>query len=216
MAATIGLKIANGEFYSILEENSSIKKRLILTTVHDKQHSVQIDLYRSYSKTMADALYIGSLVVENIKLKPKGGPSVELTISSNYDGNINADAIDMDPKAGREHHYLNVSLKSLEEDNQNYEIHDFELEDTPPMGLYEKAQAKQGKKSRFPWLIILCAVIILLLLCFSFWYFCLSKNTSTTRIISGTSLAWEITRFNNIHNPDPIFSGTSIRVPPRN
>jgi molecular chaperone DnaK (HSP70) len=96
VASTIGIKIANGEFYSIVEENSSVKKRLILTTVHDKQRSVQIDLYRSFTSTMADALYIGSLVVENIKPKAKGEPSIELVISSTPSGEIVADAIDLD------------------------------------------------------------------------------------------------------------------------
>ena len=127
MASTIGLKIANGEFYSIVEENSQVKKRLILTTVHDKQRSVQIDLYRSYTRTMADALYIGSLVVENIKPRPKGEPSIELIISSTINGEITADAMDLDTSVKGEHHTLKVSLKSLDEDSREYEIPDFEL-----------------------------------------------------------------------------------------
>ncbi|MDR0719400.1 MAG: Hsp70 family protein, partial [Treponema sp.] len=100
MASTIGIKIANGEFYSIIEENAVVKKRLILTTVHDSQKSVQIDLYRSVAKTMADALYIGSLVVENIRPRPKGEPSIELVIASNQEGEITADAVDLDASAG--------------------------------------------------------------------------------------------------------------------
>ena len=81
VVSTIGIKIANGEFYSIVDENLRAKKRMILTTAHDKQRSVQIDLYKSYTRTMADALYMGSLVVENIRPRPKGEPSIELVIS---------------------------------------------------------------------------------------------------------------------------------------
>jgi hypothetical protein len=172
VASTIGIKIANGEFYSIVEENSSVKKRLILTTVHDKQRSVQIDLYKSFTSTMADALYIGSLVVENIKPRPKGEPSIELVISSTVSGEIVADAIDLDSSTHGEHHYLNVSLKSLDEDNREYEIPDFELEqnESPPTGLYEKAKVIHEKEERrFPWLVVVCAGLVLAAVCLALW-----------------------------------------------
>jgi hypothetical protein len=172
VASTIGIKIANGEFYSIIEENSSVKKRLILTTVHDKQRSVQIDLYKSFTNTMADALYIGSLVVENIKPRSKGEPSIELVISSTENGEIVADAIDLDASTRGEHHYLNVSLKSLDEDNREYEIPDFELEqhEPPPTGLYEKAKVIHDKEAkRFPWLVVICAGLVLIAICIAVW-----------------------------------------------
>jgi hypothetical protein len=172
VASTIGIKIANGEFYSIVEENSSVKKRLILTTVHDKQRSVQIDLYKSFTNTMADALYIGSLVVENIKARSKGEPSIELVISSTETGEIVAEAIDLDSSTHGEHHYLNVSLKSLDEDNREYEIPDFELEqhEPPPTGLYEKAKVIHDKEERrFPWLVVLCAGLVLIGICIALW-----------------------------------------------
>jgi hypothetical protein len=172
VASTIGIKIANGEFYSIIEENSSVKKRLILTTVHDKQRSVQIDLYKSFTSTMADALYIGSLVVENIKPRSKGEPSIEMVISSTKDGEIIAHAIDLDSSAKGEHHYLNVSLKSLDEDNREYEIPDFELEqhEPPPTGLYEKAKViHEREKRRFPWLVVICAGLVLVGICIAVW-----------------------------------------------
>jgi hypothetical protein len=172
VASTIGIKIANGEFYSIVEENSSVKKRLVLTTVHDKQRSVQIDLYKSFTNTMADALYIGSLVVENIKPRPKGEPSIELVISSTESGEIVADAIDLDSSTQGEHHYLNVSLKSLDEDNREYEIPDFELEqnESPPTGLYEKAKVIHEKEEkRFPWLVVVCAGLVLIAICIALW-----------------------------------------------
>ena len=114
MSSNIGIKIANGEFYPIMEENSVIKKRLVLTTVHDNQPSVQIDLYRSAANTMSEAQYIGSLVVENIKPKQKGEPSIEMVISSNADDEIVAEAVDLDTSSGGEHYVLTVSLKSID------------------------------------------------------------------------------------------------------
>jgi LysM repeat protein/Na+-transporting methylmalonyl-CoA/oxaloacetate decarboxylase gamma subunit len=181
VASTIGLKIANGEFYSIMDENSIVKKRLVLTTVHDKQRSVQIDLYKSFTKTMADALYIGSLVVENIKLKPKGEPSIEMVISSTGEGDITADAIDLDSSTRGEHHYLNVSLKSLDEANREYEIPDFELEqhESPPTGLYEQASVIKKETRSFPWMIMLIVGLAIILLCLTLWFFLVrSKGAS--------------------------------------
>jgi hypothetical protein len=166
MASNIGIKIANGEFYPIIEENSLLKKRLILTTVHDNQPSVQIDLYRSTVGVMADAQYIGSLVVENIKQKSKGEPSIEMVISSNSRGEIIADAIDLDTSAGGEHYVLTVSLKSLDETSRDMEIPDFELEsnEEPPTGLYQRAQKirKEKKGSSKVWIFVLIGIILIL------------------------------------------------------
>jgi nucleoid-associated protein YgaU len=183
MASTIGIKIANGDFYPIIEENSSVKKRLILTTVHDRQRSVQIDLYKSFTKTMADALYIGSLVVENIKPKPKGEPSIEMVISSNIQGDITADAIDMDTSSRGEHQVLSVSLKSLDESNRELEIPDFELEqnEEPPTGLYSRAEEikkrqEPGESPRFsilPFILLGLAIILLIL---AGWFFFLRQR----------------------------------------
>ena len=185
MVSTIGLKIANGEFYSILEENSPVKKRLVLTTVHDNQRSVQIDLYKSYARSMADAQYIGSLVMEKIKPRPKGEPSIELVISSANDGEITADAVELDTSVQGEHHVLNVSLESLNEDNREFEIPDFELEqnETPPTGLLGKALAAEENKTRkkFPWLIVLCILLILLLIGLAVWLFVLKDENGNTR-----------------------------------
>jgi nucleoid-associated protein YgaU len=177
MAATIGIKIANGEFYSIVDENSNVKKRLVLTTVHDDQRSVQIDLYKSYTKTMADALYIGSLVVEDIKEKPKGDPSIEMIISCDAEGHISAEALDLDTGSSGQHQYLNVSLQSLTEDTRDIDLPDFELEqqESPPQGLYERADAikkKEEKKSKGRiWLLVILLGVLIIAACLAFFFF---------------------------------------------
>jgi LysM repeat protein len=169
MASTIGIKVANGEFYPIMEENSPVKKRLILTTAHDNQKSIQIDLYNSYAKTMADALYVGSLVVENLKPQPKGKPSIEMILSSNSSGQITADAVDLDASVNGAHQHLSVSLTDVaEEDGVNDEIPDFDLEshEHPPRGLYDKgsARGRLERKKKFPWPLLVTAAALLLAL----------------------------------------------------
>jgi molecular chaperone DnaK (HSP70) len=177
MASSIGIKIANGEFYSIMDENSAVKKRLILTTVHDSQESVQIDLYKSFTKSMADALYIGSLVIENIRPKPKGDPSIEMIITSSAGGEITASAMDLDTSSSAEHHHLSVSLTSLDEDSRDYEIPDFELEQqgSPPRGLYEQPPERAGSPG-FPWLVIILIGVAIMAAGFLAWFFLFREN----------------------------------------
>ncbi|MDR3338384.1 MAG: LysM peptidoglycan-binding domain-containing protein [Treponema sp.] len=188
MASTIGIKIANGDFFSIAEENSNVKKRLILTTVHDNQDSLQIDLYRSRMHTMADAQYIGTIVVENVNPRPKGEPSIELIISSNEMGEVSADATDLDASINAEHQHLSASLKSLDIDSRDYDIPDFELEqhEPPPQGLYEKAsqiRKKQGwrQKQSFPWIALIIIGILLLLAGLGIWFFLFRNNQAAPK-----------------------------------
>ncbi|MDR2142789.1 MAG: Hsp70 family protein [Treponema sp.] len=170
MAATIGIKIANGDFYSVMEENTAVKKRLVLTTVHNNQKSVQIDLYKSYTKSMADALYIGSLVVENLSLKARGEPSIELVISGTADGIITAESFDLGNPSG-EHQHLSLHLKSFEEDAGDYS--DFDIEESGG-GLYEKStsirDADAGER-KFPWVVLVVIAIVVVLLGLGLWYF---------------------------------------------
>jgi hypothetical protein len=199
MASTIGIKVANGEFYPIMEENSPVKKRLILTTAHDDQRSAQIDLYNSTAKTMADALYVGSLVVENIKAQPKGAPSIEMILASNAAGELQADALDLgSPESGRQH--LSVALASLEDETPDGEIPDFELESPspqelhPPSGLYEKAasadvEVKQtggpGARNFIP--IAVAAAVLLVAVCGLLYFFFLNDTGIAIRSGKGSA-----------------------------
>ncbi|GHV75299.1 hypothetical protein AGMMS49942_01200 [Spirochaetia bacterium] len=196
MASTIGIKVANGEFYPILEESSPVKKRLILTTAHDNQKSAQIDLYNSSAKTMADALYAGSLVVENIKAQPKGAPSLELILASGAAGELSADIVDLGSPKGS-HQHLSVSLPSLEEEESGGEIPDFELEPPsprelhPPSGLYEKAETVEVevKQKRFPWLLVAAAAVLLVVVCGLLYFLFLGDKGMAPRTASPASPA---------------------------
>jgi hypothetical protein len=115
---------------------------------------------------MTDAQYIGSLVVEKIKPKPKGDPSIEMIISSNADGEIVADAVDLDTAPDGEHYVLTVSLKSLEESSHEMEIPDFELEsnEEPPSGLYNQAaKIREDQKRKPPAILILLIILFIVL-----------------------------------------------------
>jgi hypothetical protein len=159
-----------------MEENAQAKKRLVLTTAHDNQKSIQIDLYNSYAKTMADALYVGSLVVENLKPRPKGEPNIEMIVSASSSGQITANAVDLDDSVNGTPQHLSVSLLDVaEDDRENDEIPDFDLEphELPPRGLYDKdsSPGRRAQKKRFPWALLIIAAALLAIggfLCFFF------------------------------------------------
>ena len=123
MSNKIGLKLADGEFYPVLEDGRASRKRLVVTTVQDGQPSVQIDLYRGEGKTVAGASYIGSLVVEGIPSMLKGEPDIRMDLGLAEDGTLTAFAQEASTGASQS---LKVSLEALSEE-EKYEIPDFEF-----------------------------------------------------------------------------------------
>lgn len=122
---TIGIKIADGSYFPILEEGNSKRKRLILTTVNDNQESVQIDLYKGEGSGLLDASYVGSLLIENIVQGPKESSEIELKIGIDKNGTLNAEAGDL---ASDQIESLSISMESLGE-SAMYDIPEFSLDD---------------------------------------------------------------------------------------
>jgi cytoskeletal protein RodZ len=117
---------------------------------------------------MADALYIGSLVME-MTPKAKGEPSIELTISSNAEGVITAESADLG-NPGLEHQQLSLHLKSFEEDTGDYS--DFDVEESGS-SLYQKAEAIRDEEPerKAPWGIIILIGVVLILILLGLWFF---------------------------------------------
>ena len=95
---TIGIRQADGSFYSILEEENPGKKTLGLTTAKDNQTRVIVDLYRSHTGTMEDAEYVDSLQIDNLIAHAKGSSEIKLNIGLDEDGKLSAELID--PETG--------------------------------------------------------------------------------------------------------------------
>ena len=125
MERTIGLKVADGTFYPVLEDGFFGDKRLVLTTVRDDQPEVHIDLYQGATgAAIADTRYIGSLIIENIPPGPKGGPNIEVVIGSSREGSLNVSATDRNTG---EEQSLSVSLGGIEDEGA-YDVPDFDLQ----------------------------------------------------------------------------------------
>lgn len=86
----IGIRIADGTFYPILEVGMKEKKKLVLTTAKDNQDKIRIDLFSSRNNTLKGADFIGSLLIEDIISSQKGEQEIEVTIGIDDDGSLNA------------------------------------------------------------------------------------------------------------------------------
>ena len=91
---TIGIKLADGSFYPVLQDNTPSEKTLELTTAHNNQTKVMVDLYRSATCSMDDAEYVDSLQIENLNAHPNGEPDISFSISVDEDNQLSAKIID--------------------------------------------------------------------------------------------------------------------------
>ena len=121
MAAKIGIKLADGSFLPIMDDDFSASETLELTTVRDNQRSVQINLFKKEDDA-SDPLYIGSLIVEDIHEKAAGEPTIELQLALDEDKNLSAEAVDKDSGS---HQALRVSLETFAD--QAFNDLDFDL-----------------------------------------------------------------------------------------
>ena len=121
MAAKIGIKLADGTFFPIMDDDSSASETLELTTVRDNQRSVQINLFKKEDDA-SDPLYIGSLIVEDIQEKSAGDPTIELRLALDEEKNLSAEAVDKDSGS---HQALRVSLETFAD--QAFDNLDFDL-----------------------------------------------------------------------------------------
>ena len=96
---TIGIKLADGTFYPVLEEGEPKKRMLDLTTAKDNQTKVQIDLYRSENGTMEDAEYVDTLEVTKLNPHPNGEPELHLSVGLDENNNLTAEVVD--PETGK-------------------------------------------------------------------------------------------------------------------
>ena len=91
---TIGIKLADGSFYPVLQENMPSEKSLDLTTAHNNQTKVMVDLYRSELCTMDDAEYVDSLEINGLIAHPNGEPDISFIVSIDDENKLSAKIVD--------------------------------------------------------------------------------------------------------------------------
>ncbi|MFP4300857.1 MAG: hypothetical protein ACLFPW_07240 [Spirochaetaceae bacterium] len=119
----IGIKLADGRFYPIVDTKQPKKRRVILTTASNDQERAQIDLYRGYDDTMEGATYVGSVILE--ELAPAGQErEIELIVGLDREGTVSARATE---SASGNYQSLSVSLEAMPEEDR-LELPDFDEE----------------------------------------------------------------------------------------
>lgn len=177
----IGIKLADGSFYPVLEEEKLGRKKMVLTTARDNQESVQIDLFRGEGELTEETQYVGSLMIENINPAPKREPEIEVVLGVDDQGNLEATASDV---LTGESQSLSVSLESLSEGGMG--APEFELEreegaaaketvsdefeeslltgETYPLAASDRRKEHLHKRRRNPFLVIAFVVLCLILI----------------------------------------------------
>jgi hypothetical protein len=165
--AKVGIKLADGKFYPILDEYGSSGKNLVLTTVCDGQTSAQIDFFRN-GKTAADEMqYIGTLVVDNLSEKYAGETSIELRVRSTGDGHILAEAYEIDGTGGAQK--LEIDIEVLDAKKTDADVG---IDDEWGSGI------KVAAKRRFnPIVPVVIAAILFLLAAVVFLFLFLSQGS---------------------------------------
>lgn len=141
--STIGIKIANGDYYPIIDTETVGRKRVVLTTVKDNQESVQIDLYKGEGEDLSSAMYVGSLILENLAPAGRGEPELEFIVGVDEDNNMTATVGD---GGSGEKQTLSLSLDSVSEES-DFELPDLDLdssiEPSSPVTSFEEDEAEE-------------------------------------------------------------------------
>ena len=116
--AKVGIKLANGKFYPILDENSLSAKKLELTTVRDGQTSAQIDFFRG-GESADQTQYVGTLVVDNLSQRYAGETSIDLRVRAEGDGRILAEAEETGGSGGSQKLEVDINALNAEESDRN-------------------------------------------------------------------------------------------------
>jgi len=124
--STIGIKVADGSYYPVIDVDFRGTKKLILTTAKDNQEKVRVDLYRGRGSSLTDASYIDSLLIENIPPATQGEPEIELLIGIDEEGQLTAEAFD---QSTGERQRFDTSISDLS--GSIDEAPDFTIEEEP-------------------------------------------------------------------------------------
>lgn len=144
--SVIAIRTADRKLVPVLSGSQGTRRRMVLTTVHDNQPSVHIDLFQMESETDDQSDYIGSLVIEHLQPSPAGAPDISLEIGIDEQGNLNATASD---SSSGDYQSLSVSLRdadgamqdlpdfSLSDEGEEESFDDFDLSDFDEPGLVD-------------------------------------------------------------------------------
>ncbi|MGO9309776.1 MAG: LysM peptidoglycan-binding domain-containing protein [Spirochaetia bacterium] len=153
--STIGIKVADGSYYPVIEADFRGTRKLVLTTSKDNQKKVQVDLYRGNGSSISEARYIGSVTIENILPAAQGEPEIELLIGIDDDDKLMAEAFD---KSTGERQRFDTSLADSPEERVDFEEPPLTGEDYP---VGERDRREEALRRRGPNILLLVLFVVL-------------------------------------------------------
>lgn len=150
---SIGIKLADGSFYPLLEEGNPEKRTLDLTTVMDNQTKVQVEVYRTDTGSLENAEYLDTLEIKNLKPHENGEPTLCLAIDLDENNELSAEI--RDPETGKKSD-IQVVLQSrtlagldgiTEDEDNDVTISDDDLEKA---GLDDFVEKKESDEIPLP------------------------------------------------------------------
>ncbi len=104
--AQIGIKLADGSFFPIMDDDAPRRRRVVLSPARDDQEGVQIDIILRDGETDQ---YVGCLVLEDLTVSENR--DLELVLGLDGDGTLSAHAGDA---GGEQYQSLAISLDQLD------------------------------------------------------------------------------------------------------
>lgn len=92
----IGIKLADGSFYPLLEEGNSERRSIDLTTVMDNQTKVKVEVYSTETGSLEGAEYLDTLEIEDLNPRKNGDPTLSLVIDMDKNNKLSAEIRDIE------------------------------------------------------------------------------------------------------------------------
>ena len=125
----IGIRLADGSYYSILNESEQEAKRLLLSPANNNQKLVHIPFYQADNEEFAQPRFIGKIELDNPS--PDSGDeseqNISLIVESGHGNSLKIQAKDEGGGAGRE---FVLSIHGAETESTDS---DFQIEDAAPI-----------------------------------------------------------------------------------
>ncbi len=115
---SIGIKLADGSFYPLLEEGNPDRKTIDLTTVMNNQKKVQVDVYRTETGSLEDAEYLDTLEITNLRPHQNGEPTLSLAIDVDENNELSAEIRDLETGKSSEFQVQLASRSMIKEGNK--------------------------------------------------------------------------------------------------
>lgn len=94
----LGVATAGGFCDPFIERNENIptERKRIFTTSQDNQNSVRIKVMEGESRRSEENNLLGELVLDNLRLAPRGDVRIEVTFEVDTNGILNVSAVDQE------------------------------------------------------------------------------------------------------------------------